>query len=237
LIKPNRDNQGEKAQFATAWMASAITMTIGGNDVGFAKILKSCIYTRHVVVGPFVPGNAGCHEREEVWKSTYKRLIAFVRDGKAKAPDGRKVERLARLLRLIATTAKQADIYIAGYPLLFEQVKSTKDKSCVVGKAKFGAKMRLRYDDIAWMNQTTALLNRQIRRVVREAAASGINAHYVNAQAAFANRGLCGHHKSWIYGLMMQSDKTHPKSGSFHPTRQGQTAYARAFEAAGATTA
>ncbi len=237
LVGRNRDNRGEEPQLDRIKAGqSLVTLTIGGNDVGFAQILESCIYTKNVIVGPFVPGNKGCNEREDVWGPTYERINAFVRERDTAAPDGRKIQHLSDILAKIAKKAKKAEIYVAGYPLLFEQVESTKSKSCVVGTAKFGAKMRLRYDDIAWMNQTTALLNRQVRRVVQEASSRGIRAHYVNVSTAFADKGLCGDHESWIYGLLMKADKKHPKADSFHPTARGQAAYKEAFQAAGATT-
>ena len=99
------------------------------------------------------------------------------------------------------------------------------------------------YDDAQWINRATDQGDQIIANAVAQvdqqltAAHSGRRIVFVGNQygqggaiATFAGHGLCDSGESYIHGLSIDLVHHSPFQTSFHPTLNGQTAYARAFE-------
>jgi lysophospholipase L1-like esterase len=121
------------------------------------------------------------------------------------AEGGHKITSLVKVISAIHARAPKADIYIAGYPELFGY-----QKACPVSAAS-----RL------WINAQTERLNAVIAASALASRLKGIDATYVGVVAGFDGHGVCDRSGAWVAADVM------------HPTRTGQSAYARAFTAKG----
>lgn len=101
LADANPDNTGEQPQLD--WLdddVSLVTMSLGGNDLGFADVLKDCILNGE----RGVPGVSSCQEKHE------QRIQEELPQLKA--------ELIAQYERIQAA-APEARVVIVGYPALF----------------------------------------------------------------------------------------------------------------------
>jgi hypothetical protein len=119
-----------------------VTLTIGGNDVGFPDVLAACI-AAHVTFGtltiPFPAKDYGCPDRVDTdfggralnnhgltWSEVTQQRINALTGRKSSWPydtDGKAIRPLFGLLRDIHARAPDATIYVADYPRLFSTEK------------------------------------------------------------------------------------------------------------------
>lgn len=203
-----------------------VTVTIGGNDVGFAPLLTDCTYAK-----AFFPGKAGCQKRDQ---AALAQQIQFLTTGEPAGcfplpginMDGSTVEScgptesLEGLYEQIGALAPNAQITVIGYPDIF----GSPGKACHVGTALGLDQGFVSASDIKWLNFEGAGLNAAINKAVQAAQAAGVKITFVNPTSTFAGHGLCDTDTPWINGLMF-SGKT-PKKESFHPNTLGQDALA-----------
>ncbi|MFD5828100.1 SGNH/GDSL hydrolase family protein [Lentzea sp. NPDC060358] len=154
---------------------SLVTITIGGNDLGFADVLTTCTLS----------GDRACAGRvAEAREFTRSALPA----------------RLDSTYAAIRAASPRARLVVVGYPRLF-----TPDDGCrTLSKAK-----RMALNDAA----------DELAAVVSGAAARA-GARFVDPREAFADHGVCAA-EPWLHGLVS------PTGDSYHPTKEGQAAYAR----------
>jgi lysophospholipase L1-like esterase len=230
LYHRNDEYPSEPAQLAALRRRTkAVTITIGGNDVGFAAVIAACL-----AVGP--TPDASCATSPSVDPLVRARIAALA--GRPTPgvldPQGQAITPIRKVLTDIHTRAPHAKIFVAGYPRLF----GTEEKhftatgagaaTCIVN-SDIGA--RITYADAQWLNRRTRQLDGVLHTAARQARRAGISAHYVSA-STFKGHGLCDAKKSWIRPLLF--DGLLPATESFHPTRRGQrSGYLRAFERAG----
>lgn len=245
LIHPNIANGGEPAQITRVGPATkTITLTIGGNDLGFADVLTRC------VTGPGNPhAKAGCTQSASLRQDAAERLAVLAgtrpdKNGQAtiRTPDGRPIWSLPGILKRLHAAAPQARIYFAGYPHLFGDLpdRYTGDPASAAF-CRVDPLHEVAYEDAQWINLITDELDLTIKRAVANARASHIAAEFVDVIPGFAGHGLCDAKASWINGLRIDThgintiyDGYTPRPESFHPTHNGQTrGYAANLRAAG----
>jgi len=213
---PQLGHLGEQTQF--------VTLSIGGNDVGFVPLLTDCIY------GPVkFPGKPGCQARDQ---TALAQQIQFLTTG---TPDGcfplpgidtdgtteyncGPTESLEGLYEQIGALAPSAQIVVVGYPDIF----GSPSKACHVGTALGLDQGHVNASDVKWLNSEGVKLNSAINKAVTAAQDAGVNISFVNPTATFAGHGLCDTDTPWINGLLFKG--TTPKAESFHPNVDGQNA-------------
>jgi lysophospholipase L1-like esterase len=246
LFSQNHDNPTEPPQLDRLEKVGAttkvVTLTIGGNDVGFARVLARCIEglrPPNVDLPDWLPIPSwnfgfGCSKDKAFTDAIAKRTSYL--DG-AKQPSlqvGPPVHSISKVLREIHERAPQAAIYIAGYPELFgdkfvtiRPPRRPHRKVCIVGE-RFGIPFFVDQQDANWMNAQGNKLNSVIRRQVAKAMREdpSLTVRYVSP-GRFVGHGICSG-APWINPLLLKDDALDP--ASFHPTATGQhSGYTRAF--------
>ena len=235
-FNPNNESNNEPAQSqALSSSTKYVTLTFGGNDLGFSDVLAKCVYGK---VGPVVVQAANCAKDSPLQTTVAKRLQALAGKATAYTPQGVKIHSIASVLQSIHQLAPNAKIYVADYPLLF----GTHFRSdCGVGKVlathtpigNVTVALKLNKAETTWLNSVgTSLAN-----VIKTAAAAN-GATFVDASPKFKSHRFCDTSNSWFnYVSGTYNDKTKQKNiwvGSFHPTPTGQkSGYEAAFSTAG----
>ena len=250
LVDPNHDQQhggGEQAQISAIPPDTAlVTLTIGGNDAGFASVLAQCVLGKvgPITVFPHVFASFdGCKDDADLNQSVTERFAALAGKDAGKAPAGTTIVPVAELLTRIHERAPRARIVLLGYPELFGSFSG----SCHVGDVDvvhvpFAGDVSVRVtvsaDDAGWLNDAAGRLNDVLRAAATTAAERDVPARFVDVSPAFAGHRLCDTSTSWIGPVTGNADisarKSVVKSGSFHPTAAGQSeGYRDALVAAG----
>ena len=223
------DSSTEPAQLgALSWRTRTVTLTIGGNDIGFARVLGNCIYapaTAPPQVRAAVPGAPGCASRLDTAVSAATDRLAG-RAGTAVQFPG--TITMPEALTAIRRRAPLARIHVTGYPRFFGRAFD-QEVGCQVGElASFP--LRVAPADVDWLRTKAAALNEAIRASVARARAQGTDVVYVDVASRFAGHDVCGSRTPWVNGLLLTPSGVDP--ASFHPTARGQRAYAAAVAAA-----
>lgn len=194
-----------------------VTITIGGNDAGFAKVLGSCVETLTL-------SGYGCSADAAVINPLNDRLAAL--DGGAAAytdPDSMPIHSIANVLTEIATKAPNAEIYIAGYPHLFGSSTAyyIADATAPGGfRCNVSAfpDINVSFADAQFMNEVADELNSIIEDAVL--SVQPLNVTYVGS-TEFNGHGRCDSAEPWLNGIQMPSTGIEPLAESMHPTVDG----------------
>ncbi|MCW2785803.1 MAG: hypothetical protein JWP74_2320 [Marmoricola sp.] len=170
-----------------------ITVTVGGNDVGFSKVLGRCVET-------------ACAGSESDWldriTATRPLLAAFYREIRALHP--------------------YADIIAGGYPQVLEPKGESRNPLCI----------RINPPEREMLGR----LSNHLNMVIAEAADdAGIWSVGLMVRQAFLGHNACTDGgRNWIHAGSLKfggvSGIVNPKT--FHPTDDGQLAYAAGFNTA-----
>lgn len=241
-----RDDHGSQLQPAQFDLAAdqagadtrLVTLTVGGDDLGFAPVLADCV-AAYALSLPL-----GCK-----WKDkgrVAKRLAALRGEpaghgAKTPKPQRSPIRSLTQVLGDIARRAPNATIVIGNYPHLFP-AKVHGDCQTGTWDRHFG--LGVLGADTRWLNSVGDQLNAAIKDAVDQARSQGLNVRLADAATAFKGHEIaCGRKSNgshWIQRLNVSS-KVHigwgqfdvqladVDPGSFHPTREGQRAYEQAF--------
>lgn len=189
-----------------SWLSGAdalVTLTIGGNDASFAKVMASCVLGR------------GC---ERHWEKQINQAIFTMG---YYSPSNH--ESLQRLYMIIAKDAPNAKIIVVGYPRFFP-VRPPEHCISALGPTINKAKM-------LWINSEIKRMDTTIESSVD--AAHRVYPHVVYAIGsynAFVHHELCTASPD-MYGVKIStSEKT--RGESFHPNIYGHQALARLVEKA-----
>lgn len=198
-----------------------VTLTVGGNDVGFASVLAACLHSPDVRLQAVLDAGGDGWRRQ--LRAGAEQRIAFL-GGPAAVPQGRSVP-LVRVLSDIARRAPDAEILVTGYPRLLG------DRPTANGhRASDTLPLFVGAEDAAWLSAQSDALDAAIATAVGRAHASGVRARYVDVSAAFAGHGLSDLHAPWVNGVVLASfGSLVPDPSSFHLTAEGSTAYADAI--------
>jgi hypothetical protein len=229
----------------------AITLTVGGDDMGFAGVLKSCLLPHGTIPGTSIPRfffSEGCKGSLEdpalqamTWLRHGRRAGIYTRPGGDKAHNLNYQPSLQQLYETILYQAPGAELVVIGYPHLFESALPASEAfSCEVEpftESSYG--LSVKGSDIPWINQTTDevdLLISQAVNATRESTHRQIR--FADPKGAFYGHGLCDKSNSYINGLTYEPELVFSKSWkrdlekllvnrqpeSFHPTAEGQEA-------------
>ena len=201
-----------------------VTLTIGGNDAGFASVLAACLHSPDPRLQA-VLDQGGAEWRRQLRAGAEQR-IAYL-GGPAAVPQGRSVP-LVRVLSDVARRAPDAEILVTGYPrLLGTQPTSSGHRASDTLPLFVGA------EDAAWLAAQSDALDRAIATGVERAQASGVRARFVDVSATFAGHALSDTGTPGVNGVVLASATSLvPDSSSFHLTAWGQAAYASALAGA-----
>lgn len=236
IFSQNHNNpNGEPSQLQ--WLSDTtkvVTLTIGGNDVGFVNIFARCV------------DQFGC-EKTRLRTDTANRLAALAGKGDAHALlVGTPIHSILDVLRAIHATghAPNAKILIAGYPQFFGSSSSKyvkvspshrvpSNRVCVIGQVRAPIPLtsdeipnplipaEIGYRDAQWIDDVITTGNNTIRTAVRQAKTEGINVDYVSPKR-FDGHGFCDTRASWINPLSVINNQNTATSGSLHPNGNGQ---------------
>jgi hypothetical protein len=234
--------EGKKAQLRTVGVdTKLVTLSIGGNDVGFTPVLQSCIG------GILALGGAGCGDRDAAASATaYEWLVNGRPAGKYKLPGtgigpffhlvGIKTSvtnkepepGLQELYEEISWQAPYAHIIVIGYPRLFDK---TEYLGCYVGELDAGLDvLSITTDDVDWIVEQTDKVDRLIEQSVANLRNKGVNISFVDLRSAFTGHVLCGPEPSYVWGVVGEGIQA--ETESFHPTKAGQEVFYRLIEEA-----
>jgi len=229
FYESNPAHQGEAPQ--KDWLTNsttAVTLTMGGNDVGSSAVVKECV--TH-------PGHTGwgCKYNYPMVNTLYQRIGALAGSGFATGDDGRQITPLKQLYKDIAAKAPNAKIFVGGYPKLFGDNTGHFDANasapggfaCLLTP---GPGVTIDYDDAQWLNQVSVDLNATISSAVDAARAEGANVYFVPA-VLFSGHGHCDLNEEWFTFVLLTDDLPPvAKPESLHPTAVGQSVgYGNAF--------
>ena len=218
------DRGDEPAQLAAVTPdTTTVTLSIGGNDAGFAQVLAGCIYSPSPDVQSSVDGQAGC---KKLYDPLVSRQIAAL-SGRPGAPDVDGTVPIPDIIKAIHAQAPNATILVSGYPKLFG-TKTTNKYGCQVGLLP----IYIKGSDARWIRHKASDLNDAIRYGVRKTRHHGIDVHYVNVAKKFVGHNVCDRRRPWINSVVFGPGPS-ISPASFHPTARGQFAYAFAFAEAG----
>ncbi len=179
-----------------------VTLTIGGNNAGFAGVIKSCIAqtikanTENKITFGLAGADPNCvdnkhfiYNESTVIANTEQALLATFSTIRAKVPN--------------------ASIIVLDYPQLFPTHSA--------GQGCIQLIPFLTSPDQIEFNLLARMLDAFEHRAAYDA---GVN--FVDVQSDFLGHGACGATGAYINGI------TDPLVGSFHPNAKGQRAYAHA---------
>lgn len=213
----NPSNPNELAQLSRLNAdTEVVTLTIGGNDAGFAHVLNKCIQGYRPEPPP-APFGWGCSKDDNLRRYIDKRLKAL-NGQKTDEQFDRVIHTLAELYRAVHRVAPNAKIYVGGYPHLFGEDKSNypavdnapSKRACPVG----GSIYTVDFKDARWINVQADRLNSVIRQQVSTVQYEGVPITYV--QPLFKGNSLCDEGDPWINDLFVD-DNHNVLSESFHP--------------------
>jgi lysophospholipase L1-like esterase len=210
-----------------------VTLTFGGNDAGFVKVIETCTYEGYQQVRPN-PHCSSAKKHADFRKQTDAAIAAVT--GK-----------LASIISDVLVTAPEAHVFVADYPIPFGTFYAGKNPpaACKIGRVDvrnvWKGPIPIRYtdlfvdaDDARWINQKAAKLNRAIKAAVATVNSSRVT--YVPITGAFAGHRFCDTQAPWLNKVTGSYDGATKEqtlwSGSFHPKAAGQKAYARRFDTA-----
>ncbi len=228
--------EGKSAQIDQVTKTTHLmTISVGGDSVGFSHVLASCIG------GLFVKGGKGCAQRDE---TTAQAALAWLENGrppgKYKLPginsalnSGAPTEKnkvhlpgLAELYEeLVARAAPGAQLIVIGYPDLFETARNPIE-NCQVGTAYGVDKLTIAASDVEWLNERANQLDEIVQSQAELASSkTGANIVFVDPRPAFYGGAVCDETgEEYINPLDLEypSGKVNPEPESFHPTQEGQ---------------
>lgn len=218
--------KGEPPQLAALGpRTTTVTLTVGGNDLHFVDVIKTCLTDLHLSLKFWDPPKQDqCHAKGPAIDADMTRLFGH-------PPDP---SRYQRTLEAIHARAPNARILVSGYPRLFPDPPAK-------------GYLTLTKDDQAFLNARTLRLNATIARQVQQEDDKWYGGgrrrmgsfEYVDTTQALSGHEI-GTGDPWLNGLKICKgglDRGNPNchgqwSGSvitFHPTEDGQRAIQRAF--------
>jgi lysophospholipase L1-like esterase len=186
-----------------------VTLTIGGNDLGFSSTLPQCIAASGQ--GPLL-GDQTVANCESV----------FVRDGfdaLAARLEHEVLPAVERSLAAIAEKAPNADVVIVGYPTIFPGAEHTPAGGCFV--SPFGGTESFPFTDVdtAYFHRLQVALDEGVARLAEQRGATFVS----SLDDTAANSPCAGNPDAWVSGLTFTAFSPAPviKDGGLHPNEAG----------------
>jgi lysophospholipase L1-like esterase len=226
LYRPNHLYPSEAPQLSSLTSRTrTVTLTLGGNDLGFAAVLGACIQTH----APLPPRQ--CSAAPQLTGAVALRLAALA--GTTSVPP---IVPMATVLTDIAARSPRATIYVGAYPELFGDATTDfavdpavpSGRSCTLLDTGVPASTAvLDYADAQFFNASTRQLNAVLSGAVDQVRRQGVRAEFVPVPV-FAGHGLCDAKRSWINPLIPSAGGL-PRPESIHPNLSGSLGYTVSF--------
>lgn len=188
-----------------------VTLTIGGNDVGFVPIITYC--ATHAI--------ETCDEASEWSPWGNGKSLGTYLDSSLEELSSQIKE---RVVVEIKKSAPDAAVFILGYPQLFRPRSDVDLGDCDLSVV-------YREGELAFLRALETRVNRVI-----DLAAQDSGVHFVDTTQGFTGHEICGKDGEWISGIVKPEPTLDPTNrfgyhpvgrGAFHPNREGQEALAR----------
>jgi PKD repeat protein/flagellar hook assembly protein FlgD len=221
FLNPNTDNPGEPAQLTQleGTNVDLLSFSVGGNDVGFARILKDCIDTP-------LGWSSNCPTQDSGNGQTInERAISDV------LALGPKLRLLYHEILERTTYSTPNKVVVVGYPQIFSNDSgggcsrpAKQEDGTHASKLTWG----LTASEVTWLANMTKSLNNMIEY---EALRAGFL--FADVEHALDGHDACSS-DPWVHGVTLKThylrafaQQVDPLSQwSFHPTRAGQGAIA-----------
>ncbi|MET4782943.1 GDSL-type esterase/lipase family protein [Glaciihabitans sp. UYNi722] len=199
-----------------------VTLSIGGNDIGFGDVLLACVTTYF--------GSGHCMDQTPDGTVPLHQSTDLKINGLPST--------LTPLLSQIQAKAPNAKILLMGYPPIFQS-----GGACVLIRGP---------EDETWLNHVSQLLNQTLQGIATSANTSTHPVYFGDPTNAFYNRGVCGTNPAinpllgYVNGL--EGNRTYGdqpmvnwaipgpnfqlgvSQQSIHPSRDGTTLYAQVMQ-------
>lgn len=181
---PGRQKQVE---FVKKYRPNVVTITAGGNDIHFAKIIKACVSPNILDGGEWT--SRCSYAKDDAKKANIAFAIMDLQ------------EELVNLYKELKDAGdKNTQLYVLGYPIFVD------DKA---QSLKCGLNVRLDSAEREMIAESTKFLNQIIRLAASEAGAM-----YINTENSLGNHKLCGSDSkkaaNGITGLWDNAESFHP---------------------------
>ncbi|MFG3210889.1 hypothetical protein [Streptomyces tendae] len=205
---------GELPQIQQGYLdqhTTLVALSIGGNDMAFADIIKKCITSISDVCQ-----NGTIKARNPDTGQSYDNDTPALKDWLPAWAHNVIRPRLVKTLRALHDQAPNAKIVLMGYPRLLE-----KKGSCVIG---------IGTEEAPWLNEMGDVVAAEMKGAVSD---TGSYAVFADPRAAFAGQAICGDPET-IHGIVVtghsRADSKPTSMKSFHPKIAGTAHYAAAFQ-------
>jgi hypothetical protein len=171
---------GERTQLDRGFLDSnttLVTMTIGGNDIGFGPIINGCVQLSLAAIAPAVADCEHAAAPSNEYEGTYGQMV----DSRLAALPAQ----VTQTLQQIRNSADNARIVLLGYPTLFET-----GSACI----------QIQENNRVWLNSVASRLNSALTKAAYDA---GSFVTYQSPQYLFKGNNLCTS-TSAITGLIFQ---------------------------------
>lgn len=228
-----------------------VSLSIGGNDANFAKIMKDCV--AGIKAGRYgcrLPGHTGNDLATEGLKRLTSDGVDVPRVGSTTYIGfGRKMYLSQVYANVALAMAPRGTLIVAGYPRLFAESKwgydvapDARTRSCKVGTILGLGDYRVQYEDAQWLNGLADRINGAIQRNIAAAneylrrRGSGVTVVFAPVSGQFTGHRLCSGSK-WFNGVQFSNNPVttlrvrQQLQTSLHPALPGQQAYCRATTA------
>lgn len=186
-----------------------VTLTIGGNDLGFSTALPQCIAASPQ--GPLL-GDQRIANCESVYVvDGYDALLGKLEAEVLPAVGG--------ALDRIAQQAPNADVVVVGYPTIFPDAEHTPAEGCFV--SPFGGTESFPFTDAdtAYFHRLQVALDEGVARLAQERGATFVS----SLDDTAAHSPCAGNADAWVSGLTFTRFAPEPavKDGGLHPNEAG----------------
>lgn len=224
-LSPDDETQLRNPALDQIQSPNAVTLTIGGNDAGFAALLGGCYANSLLAKLPRLEGPNELPETSVDCAEIFQAITEV--EGRAFNPEGLTAEvyleqvlrpRLRETYRQVRArfpevASGNAVVTVFGYPTLLTESTIFCWESTILGDP-----------NVAWLRTMVAQFNEVIRA---EVAAAGFI--YVDP-AEFAGHEICTDTPpAYINGVVHNFDQLKPADKSFHPSDEGWQAYAEGW--------
>ena len=188
-----------------------VTVTIGGNDATFARVVQACFFFEDCIDADFEPPAQDDGHRRVIFPAR-EPLEAWAKDALTLLE--RNVE---RVYPSIAKTYPNARRVVIGYPYLFPEGSALWQNDCAL------VLRRVKEEERKSLRELTDRLNAML---ANQASAAGLE--FISPTAAWDGHEPCGNDGQYTNALKPFGSGWKPlDGGSFHPNSQGQRALAR----------
>lgn len=209
-----------------------VTLTIGGNDIGYSSIVQSCLQIRIGGQGQHSPyfDRQQCDEwLDEMAPAALQDLRTGMGDTTHPDGDGYQCTEpcsLTSAVEDVVEAAPEARVVVVGYPPLMPSV----DTGCtgtvtIDGRPEPAVEWFVAPADVRRGRRLISDLNAALRE-----AAEAAGATYVGPGSRFAGHEVCSP-DPWIHGVNLDED-AFPLWSTFHPTNRGGAEVAGALTTA-----